>query len=213
MHGYGSGPTPHDGDDQFGGGQQFPAGFGRGGDRRGRGPRGRGGPGRGPGPGGRGRRGGRRPRVSRGDVRVGVLALLKDEPMHGYQIMQELDERSGGAWQPSPGSIYPTLQQLADEGLIVSQSVDGKNVFSLTEDGAAEVEGDESPPPWERLNVEGGAVYANLRRSMFQLGAATRQVAAAGSHSQAEAAAQIINDAKKAIYRLLAEDDAPGSES
>ena len=132
--------------------------------------------------------------------------------MHGYQIMQELEERSDGAWQPSPGSIYPTLQLLADEGLITSQSLDGKNVFSLTEAGATAVAATEGPPPWERFIGEGGAAFADLRRSMFQLGAAARQVAAAGSRSQAEAANQILNDARKAIYRLLAEDDGETSE-
>ncbi len=139
-----------------------------------------------------------------------MLAVLNEEPMHGYQIMQELEERSGGAWQPSPGSIYPTLQQLADEGLISSSSVDGKNVFHLTEDGASAVSANEDPPPWERFSEEGGAAYANLKRSMFQLGAAAKQVAAAGSHAQVEAANGILNDARKAIYRLLAEDEAEG---
>ncbi len=147
--------------------------------------------------------------MSRGDVRIGVLAVLNDQPMHGYQIMQELEERSGGAWQPSPGSIYPTLQQLSDEGLIVSNSVDGKNIFSLTEDGATAVAANEDPPPWERFSEEGHAVYANLKRSMFQLGAAAKQVASAGSPSQVEAANEIIGDARRAIYRLLAEDVAP----
>ena len=175
---------------------------GDGGPRRGPGGRGRGG-------GQRGRGGKRRPRVSRGDVRLGVLAVLNDQPMHGYQIMQELDERSGGAWQPSPGSIYPTLQQLADEGLVSSTSVDGKNIFNLTEDGATAVAANEEPPPWERFGGEGGAAYAGLHRSMFQLGAAARQVAAAGSSAQAEAANEVLNNARKAIYRILAEDDAP----
>ncbi len=127
--------------------------------------------------------------------------------MHGYQIMQELEERSGGGWQPSPGSIYPTLQQLADEGLIISAPVDGKNVFSLTEDGATAVAASEGPPPWERFVGEGGAAFAGLKRSMFQLGAAARQVAAAGNRSQAEAANEVLNDARKALYRILAEDD------
>jgi len=127
--------------------------------------------------------------------------------MHGYQIMQELEDRSGGAWQPSPGSIYPTLQQLADEGLVASEAVEGRNVFSLTEAGASAVAANEEPPPWERLANEGGAVFADLRRAMFQLGAAVRQVAAAGTRGQAEAADAILRDARRAIYRLLAEDD------
>ncbi len=157
--------------------------------------------------GGGGRGGRRRPRVSRGDVRIAVLAVLDDQPMHGYQIMQELEERSGGGWQPSPGSIYPTLQLLADEGLIACRSVDGKNIFSLTEDGAAAVAANEDPPPWERFESEGGVAFANLRRSLFQLGAAIRQVAATGSTAQADAANRILTDARKAVYRLLAEDE------
>lgn len=182
------------GDFDPGEGRPGPGGRGR---RRGPGGRGRG-----------GRRGGkRRPRVSRGDIRLAVLAVLQDEPMHGYQIMQELEERSGGAWQPSPGSIYPTLQQLADEGLILGNPVEGKNVFSLTEDGATAVADNEEPPPWERFAGEGGASYANLKRSVFQLGAAVKQVAAAGSQQQVEAAVEIVNNARKSVYRLLAEDD------
>ncbi len=146
-------------------------------------------------------------------MRLGILAVLNDEPMHGYQIMQELEERSGGGWQPSPGSIYPTLQQLSDEGLIASQSIDGKNVFSLTEDGATAVQGNEGPPPWERFVDEGGAAYSGLKRSMFQLGAAVRQVAAAGSQAQAEAANEVLNEARKALYRILAEDESEQTAS
>lgn len=173
-------------------------------------------PRRGPGGGGRRRgskRGGRRrPRISRGEVRIAILAVLHDEPMHGYQIMQELEDRSGGAWQPSPGSVYPTLQQLADEGLVVSESVDGRNVFHLTEDGAGAVAATDEPPPWERFAAEGGAAFADLRQAMFQLGAAVRQVAMAGTRAQAEAADGILRDARKAIYQLLAEDDAESAD-
>lgn len=126
--------------------------------------------------------------------------------MHGYQIMQELEDRAGGAWQPSPGSIYPTLQQLADEGLVISESVDGKNVFSLTEDGAGAVLANENPMPWERFAEEGGASYGSLKRSVYQLGAAAKQVAAAGSQRQVDTATEILNQARKDMYRLLADD-------
>lgn len=132
--------------------------------------------------------------------------------MHGYQIMQELEDRSGGAWQPSPGSIYPTLQQLADEGLVTSQSVDGKNTFSLTEDGATAVAANEQPPPWARFEGEGGAPYVNLKRAMFRLGAATKQVAVAGSAAQIDAANEILDSARKSIYRILAGDDGPDDD-
>ncbi len=127
--------------------------------------------------------------------------------MHGYQVMQELEERSRGAWQPSPGSIYPTLQLMADEGLVVSESTDGKNVFSLTELGEEAAQSIEKAPVWERFADEGASGPQVLRRSMFQVGAAVKQVAATGSQAQLEAAGTILADTRKALYRLLADDE------
>ncbi|MEV4438611.1 PadR family transcriptional regulator, partial [Streptomyces sp. NPDC049577] len=95
--------------------------------------------------GGRGR-GGRGGRARRGDVRASILALLRDRSMHGYEMIQEIAERSGGTWRPSPGSVYPTLQLLEDEGLITSASEGGKKLFTLTDAGRAEAEvGAEAP--------------------------------------------------------------------
>jgi DNA-binding PadR family transcriptional regulator len=82
-----------------------------------------------------------RPTVRRGDVRTAILAVLKDEPMHGYQVIRVLEERSGGHWRPSAGSIYPTLQQLEDEGLVRSEEVDGRRTYRLTDEGHAEAHG------------------------------------------------------------------------
>lgn len=144
---------------------------------------------------------------------MAVLSLLSELPMHGYQIMQELEDRSGGGWRPSPGSIYPTLQLLADEGLIASESVDGRNIFSLTESGHTAFSENEDPPPWERFGAEGADEFGRLRRAVFQLGAAAKQVSMAGSPAQAEAAYVVINDARKQLYRLLAEDDVVETES
>src|SRR5271157_3954308 len=81
------------------------------------------------GPRGRGRK------ARRGDIRTAALLLLAEEPRNGYQIMQEVEERSGGVWRPSPGSVYPALQQLEDEGLIRSEEVDGRKLFALTDAG------------------------------------------------------------------------------
>src|SRR5918995_85985 len=91
-----------------------------------------------------------RHRVRRGDVRSAILALLDDRPMHGYEMITELDERTGGRWRPSAGSIYPTLQLLEDEGLVSAEEVEGKRVFSLTDSGREAVEERaESKRPWE----------------------------------------------------------------
>src|SRR5882672_8468868 len=115
------------------------------------GPPGGGFPGWGPGPGRRGRgHGGRRGR--RGDVRAAILALLAERSMHGYEMIQEIGERSGGLWRPSPGSVYPTLQLLADEGLVTSSEGSGsKRLFELTDEGRAAAERLDSTPPWEHF--------------------------------------------------------------
>ena len=103
----------------------------------------------------RGRGHGRgRHRVRRGDVRSAILALLDDRPMHGYEMIQELEERTGGRWTPSAGSIYPTLQLLEDEGLVTPEEVEGRKVYSLTDAGKeAAPERTEGELPWEHVDL------------------------------------------------------------
>ncbi|MER7571774.1 PadR family transcriptional regulator [Streptomyces sp. NPDC057806] len=166
-----------------------------------------GGPGFGPGHWGPRGRGGPRGRARRGDVRASILALLKDRPMHGYEMIQEIAERSGGAWKPSPGSVYPTLQLLEDEGLIVSESEGGKKLFSLTEAGrAAAEEGPEAP--WEDASkgVDWEAL-GEIRQAGFGLMEAFGQVWKTGSKEQREKAISVINDARKKMYLILADED------
>ncbi|MGW1726065.1 PadR family transcriptional regulator [Streptomyces sp. NPDC002306] len=161
----------------------------------------------GPGPwGGRGR-GGARGRARRGDVRASILALLKDRPMHGYEMIQEIAERSGGAWKPSPGSVYPTLQLLEDEGLIVSESEGGKKLFSLTEAGRAAAD-EGADAPWEEASrgVDWEAL-TEIRQAGFGLMEAFGQVWKTGSKEQREKALTVINDARKKLYLILAEED------
>jgi DNA-binding PadR family transcriptional regulator len=155
---------------------------------------------------GRGRRGhrGHRRGVGRGDVRIAVLALLAEEPMHGYQIMTELTERSGGIWRPSPGSIYPLLQQLADEGLVTGDHEGDRKVFRLTPAGqAAAAEQASTMPIWERVAGEGRRV--DLRDSVEALRAAAREVSLRGTDEQATQADEILTDARKRLYQLLAQ--------
>jgi DNA-binding PadR family transcriptional regulator len=166
-----------------------------------------GGPGFGAGPWGPRGRGGPRGRARRGDVRASILALLKERPMHGYEMIQEIAERSGGAWKPSPGSVYPTLQLLEDEGLIASESGGGKKLFSLTEAGrTAAEEGPEAPweeasrgVDWEALN--------DIRQAGFGLMEAFGQVWKTGSAEQREKALAVINEARKKLYLILADED------
>jgi DNA-binding PadR family transcriptional regulator len=150
--------------------------------------------------------GGRRAR--RGDIRTALLSLLADKPMHGYDLIRELEQRSGGAWRPSPGSIYPTLQLLEDEGLVTGQEQDGKRVYTITDAGRVELEerrergGDHDP--WEFGPL--GEGLGQLRDAGFQLAAAAMQVARTGSEPQRKQAAEILADARKKLYALLAED-------
>jgi DNA-binding PadR family transcriptional regulator len=149
-----------------------------------------------------------RAKVGRGDVRVAILALLTEEPMHGYQIMQELSERTGGVWQPSPGSVYPTLQQLEDEGLVQSEDREGKKVFRLTETGRERAEVEAVTPPWEAVGMDAGLLA--LRDTGFQAGAAVMQVAHHGTEEQIEAAREILAETRARLYALLGEE---GDES
>ncbi|MFG3016575.1 PadR family transcriptional regulator [Streptomyces cinerochromogenes] len=165
-----------------------------------------GGPGFGPGPWGPRGRGGPRGRARRGDVRASILVLLKDRPMHGYEMIQEIAERSGGAWKPSPGSVYPTLQLLEDEGLIASESEGGKKLFSLTESGRAAVE-EVADAPWEEASrgVDWEAL-SEIRQAGFGLMEAFGQVWKTGSKEQREKALAVINDARKKLYLILADE-------
>ena len=190
---------------------------GRGG-RAGRGGRGRGPGGFGPfgGPGGFGGPEGfgpygRRPKAGRGDIRAGVLVLLAEQPRHGYEIIRELAERSGGVWRPSPGSIYPTLKQLAHEGLIQADKGEGRRVFELTDTGRAYVEehAEELAAPWESLADDVDDAYVQLRDLTQQVGAAVMQVGQAGTPEQVTAAAALLAETRRSLYRILAEDPTP----
>jgi DNA-binding PadR family transcriptional regulator len=149
---------------------------------------------------------GRGPRAGRGNVRAAIIALLAEEPMHGYQIITELTERSGGVWQPSPGSVYPTLQALEDQGLVTADTSAGRRVFSLTDEGraAAEAAGD-GPAPWEDVARSADRSLVDLRGLMSEVGAAIMQVGRAGSDSQIKAVADILTDTRRRIYLVLAE--------
>jgi DNA-binding PadR family transcriptional regulator len=152
------------------------------------------------------------PRVGRGDVRAAILVLLTEGPMHGYQVIQELTQRSGGMWRPSPGSVYPTLQQLEDEGLVSSSESDGRRVYQLTDSGKGEVEGrSNEPPPWE-MTPE-AEQFMGVREEGFRVAAATAQVVRAANPQQIARAKAILADARKRLYGLLAEDDEPEADA
>lgn len=176
---------------------------------RGRGgPRGFGGPGRHGFGGPRGRHGGRRPR---GDVRAAILVLLDEEPRNGYGIMQEIEERSAGAWRPSPGSVYPVLQQLEDEGLVHADESGERKLMQLTDTGRKYVaeRRETLGTPWDTAAAGVSEEMMELRTLIWQVGAAVREVVGSGTDDQHAKARDVLADARRALYRILAGDE-PG---
>jgi len=174
-----------------------------------RGPRGRGRGGPrgfgGPGPRGHGRRG---RRARRGDIRLATLLLLEEEPRNGYNLMQEIEERSGGVWRPSPGSVYPALSQLEDEGLIEPTEHEGSKAFTLTDAGKSHVEEnrEQMGTPWKTAGDDTSSELGELRTASKALAIAAMQVAQTGDAAQLKKAREIVDGARKSLYRLLAGD-------
>ena len=138
-----------------------------------------------------------------GEIKFVILRLLKEKPRHGYEIIKALEERMGGHYTPSAGTVYPTLQLLEDSGLATSELREGKRVYSITDEGRAEAERRVSEAgrlPWEQGAQDGG-----LRGAMMQLQMAARQINAEGDPDHVEAAIAVVNDARKQLYRLLAD--------
>jgi len=152
---------------------------------------------------------GRRRRMRRGDVRAALLVLLAEQPYNGYGLIQEIERRSDGLWRPSPGSVYPALSLLEDEGLVRAEDHEGRKQFALTDAGRAYVEEhrERLGEPWSGLGDDDAGGRRELRSLIAQLGAATMQVAAAGEDRHVEQARKVLTDARRALYRILADED------
>lgn len=145
-------------------------------------------------------------RMARGDVRAAVISLLAEKPMHGYQIISEIGERSNGAWKPSAGSVYPTLQLLADEGLITAEEQNGRKTYSLTDAGIAESEDAAAKPaPWENVGGRPTSHLTALPKAGMELASATAQLARTGTPDQVDEGVAILEDARRKLYAILAE--------
>jgi DNA-binding PadR family transcriptional regulator len=148
------------------------------------------------------------PKASRGDVRAAILALLREGPRNGYQIMADIEERSNGAWRPSPGSVYPALSALADEGLITDEKSDGRRTFRLTDAGREYVEQnpDMARGAWESSAQQEAWQVPGLFAEAARLGAGIVQIAHAGDPAQVRAAERLLERTRREIYRILADD-------
>ncbi|HEV8174259.1 MAG TPA: PadR family transcriptional regulator [Actinoplanes sp.] len=165
------------------------------------GPWGHGGPFGGPGERGQ-RRGGR---GQRPNVRPAILALLLERPMHGYEMIQELESRTGGIWRPSPGSIYPTLQLLEDEGLIEAEANGGRKRYTLTDAGRSEAETAAQNPPWAQFTDDTMSQVQDFRDAAFGIMSALKQVGFNGTPEQRTRALEILNETKRKLYAILAD--------
>jgi DNA-binding PadR family transcriptional regulator len=145
--------------------------------------------------------------MRRGDIRTALLSTLTEGPAHGYEIIGRLEEKSGGFWKPSPGSVYPTLQLFEDEGLVQSEERDGKRVYSLTDAGRAEATTRAErfgETPWESGDIANE--FRGLIKAAAQLFAAAKQIAHTGDPAQMDRATNAIRSTSKELYQILSED-------
>ncbi|CAM3235037.1 PadR family transcriptional regulator [Stackebrandtia soli] len=152
---------------------------------------------------------GRPRKARRGDVRAAILALLAEGPRNGYQLIQEIAERSQGAWRPSPGAVYPALQQLTEDGLIKQVGEGRRTVFELTDAGTAYVAENPSEVdnPWEAMIPQIDEEVRDLYDLASQSYAAIGQLVASGSEAQLARAKRILEDSRRGLYRILADGD------
>jgi DNA-binding PadR family transcriptional regulator len=154
----------------------------------------------------------RGPKAGRGDVRAAILALLREEPRNGYQIMSEIEERSGGAWRPSPGAVYPALSQLADEGLIAGVESGGRRTYRLTEAGQRHIADnpETARPAWESMAEGPPGEVRGLLSQAARLAGSVTQIAHAGTPEQIRAAGELLAATRRGIYQILAGDGDEG---
>ncbi len=167
-----------------------------------------------------GRRGGfggfapRGRRARRGAVKAAVLVLLGEEPRNGYALMQEIEARSEGAWRPSPGSIYPALALMEDEGLIKPVGSGDERKYELTDEGRKRLaqRAADAPAPWEPAANDVADEAVQMGRTMRQVGMAARQIAEIGTTEQLQQAEEALAATRRSLYGILAEEPEPGVE-
>ncbi len=154
----------------------------------------------------------RTPKVRRGDVRAAILDVLAEGPRNGYQVIQEIGERTGGAWRPSPGSVYPTIAQLEDEGLVEADAAEGRRTLRLTDSGRSYVgeNAEELAGVWQAFESgepEPEEGYAALKPEIAGVMNAAWQIISTGTDQQRRDAVQVLVETRRRLYGLLADGD------
>jgi DNA-binding PadR family transcriptional regulator len=146
-------------------------------------------------------------RMGKGDVRSAILRLLAEEPLHGYEIIRRIEQNTDGAWKPSAGSVYPTLQLLADEGLVTAQTANDRKVYALTEEGREAA--DATRAPWEAAE-QGEATtpsgFTTLSKAGVDLAQAVAQVVRSGTGAQQAEVVELLESTRRKVYSILAQD-------
>ncbi|MCB2413777.1 PadR family transcriptional regulator [Demequina sp. TTPB684] len=145
-------------------------------------------------------------RMGRGDVRAALLALLAEKPMHGYQMIREIEERTDGRWKPSAGSVYPTLQLLTDEGVVSVETTNDRKTYSLTQAGKEEATEAAANAPWTADASHGSGPFGAVPKAGLDLAQAVAQVVRTGTSEQHDKTVEALNDARRRIYSILAQD-------
>lgn len=145
-------------------------------------------------------------RAGKGDIRSVILSLLSDGTSNGYGLIKAIAEKTGGAWRPSPGSVYPTLQQLVDEELIVSIGDGRKTEFDLTEAGRTYVteHADDFAKAWDATpgrSEQGGAFFESIGKLM----GVAQQFRHSATDAQRAAAIEKLDETRRALYLILAD--------
>lgn len=147
------------------------------------------------------------PKVRKGDVRAALLSLLGEDPKNGYQMIQDIEERSRGVWRPSPGSVYPALQQLEDEGLVASDESGGSRTYRLTDRGRTWVNGRVADPaPWDEVASSVPEDRHELRLLWGQLSEAFLHLTRTANDGQVASAKKLLRETRKSVFKILAED-------
>jgi len=144
-------------------------------------------------------------RTPRGDIKYILMALLAEQPRHGYELIKELEERYGGSWKPSPGSVYPTLQLLEEGGYLISEQQEGKRVYTITDSGRELLAQRGDPLDWMEKRSK-PQQWMELGNAIADVGAAVMQVARSGNSDKISRVQEILTRVKREIYSILAEE-------
>jgi len=155
---------------------------------------------------------GGRKRHRRGDIKYILLEMIAEKPQHGYELIKTLEQRYGGFYRPSPGTVYPTLQLLEEEGSVTSETVDGKKIYTITEMGRKQLdERDHDEDEWagrrKRFFAEGKPKFVELSQSAMALFETVMQAARFGTPEQVKEVQDLLARTTQEVHTIMSKKD------